>query len=78
MMTKKLIQSKKETEINNEHLVVANNELDKFVYSASHDLRSPITSLKGLIEVAQLEESHSEIKKYLRLMYKSLVKQDNL
>lgn len=76
MMTKKLIQSKKETEINNEHLVVANNELDKFVYSASHDLRSPITSLKGLIEVAQLEESPSEIKKYLRLMYKSLVKQD--
>jgi signal transduction histidine kinase len=75
-MVEKLISSKKEIEGKNKNLILANKELDKFVYSASHDLRSPITSLKGLIEVAQLEDDISQIKDYLNLMYKSLTKQD--
>lgn len=37
----------------NEDLTKINTELDRFVYSASHDLRAPISSLLGLIEVAQ-------------------------
>ncbi|WP_300564525.1 HAMP domain-containing sensor histidine kinase [Flavobacterium sp.] len=76
IMVQKLLKTKNEIEIKNENLIIANAELDKFVYSASHDLRSPITSLKGLIEVAQLEEDPSQIKDYLDLMHQSLVKQD--
>lgn len=76
IMVKRLIVSKKEIEIKNENLILANNELDRFVYSASHDLRSPITSLKGLIEITQLEDDVDQIKDYLRLMYQSLAKQD--
>jgi signal transduction histidine kinase len=42
-------------ETDNNNLIKANKELDKFVYSASHDLRAPISSLQGLIEVMKLE-----------------------
>lgn len=76
IMVKRLTISKKETEVKNENLLLANHELDRFVYSASHDLRSPITSLKGLIKITQLEDDISQIKDYLELMHQSLVKQD--
>jgi signal transduction histidine kinase len=76
IMVKRLIVSKKEIEAKNENLILVNHELDRFVYSASHDLRSPITSLKGLIEITQLEDDPNLIKKYLNLMHQSLAKQD--
>lgn len=76
IMVKRLLVSKKEIEVKNENLLIVNRELDRFVYSASHDLRSPITSLKGLIEITQLEDDIVQIKDYLRLMHQSLTKQD--
>jgi signal transduction histidine kinase len=76
VMVKRLLASKKETEIKNENLILLNHELDRFVYSASHDLRSPITSLKGLIEITKLEDDIDQIKEYLDLMYQSLARQD--
>lgn len=65
-----------ETEQKNNKLLLANKELDKFVYSASHDLRAPISSLQGLIEVMKLEDDITECKTYLNLMHESLNKQD--
>jgi len=76
IMVKRLIASKKEIEVKNENLLIVNNELDNFVYSVSHDLRSPITSLKGLIDVINLEDDLDQIKYYLMLMCQSLDKQD--
>lgn len=76
IMVKRLVISKKEIECKNKNLLLANSELDRFVYSASHDLRSPITSLKGLIQITLLEEDPNQIKDYLNLMYQSLNKQD--
>ncbi|MTH16497.1 HAMP domain-containing sensor histidine kinase [Flavobacterium sp. LC2016-01] len=76
IMVKRLLVSKKEIEVKNENLMLVNHELDCFVYSASHDLRSPITSLKGLIKITQLEDNVSQIKDYLNLMEQSLAKQD--
>lgn len=76
IMVKRLLISKKEIEEKNENLLLVNHELDRFVYSASHDLRSPITSLKGLIEITQLEDDIDQIRDYLTLMHKSLIKQD--
>ena len=35
-------------------LKVANEELDTFMYRSSHDLRRPLTSLLGLVEVARM------------------------
>ncbi|WP_230407933.1 sensor histidine kinase [Flavobacterium hydrocarbonoxydans] len=75
-MVKRLIISKKEIENKNENLIQVNHELDRFVYSASHDLRSPITSLKGLIELTQIEDDTDQIREYLCLMHQSLTRQD--
>lgn len=76
IMIKRLISSKIEIEVKNENLIRLNSELDNFVYSVSHDLRSPITSLKGLIEIAKLEDDLEQINYYLMLMNQSLNKQD--
>jgi signal transduction histidine kinase len=76
ILVERLTASKKEIEIKNENLIMLNSELDNFVYSVSHDLRSPITSLKGLIEIINLEDDSDQIKYYLMLMRQSLNKQD--
>jgi two-component system, chemotaxis family, CheB/CheR fusion protein len=38
----------------NEKLVITNNDLDNFIYTASHDLRAPVSNIEGLIN--SLEE----------------------
>jgi PAS domain S-box-containing protein len=60
----------------NEELIKINAELDRFVYSASHDLRAPIASLLGLIEVARLERSMDTILQLLDMQKKSLLRLD--
>ncbi|MGK7396754.1 MAG: PAS domain S-box protein [Candidatus Cyclobacteriaceae bacterium M3_2C_046] len=61
----------------NEELKKVNNELDRFVYSASHDLRAPLLSILGLIGVAKLETQEAEKGKCLSLMEKSIKKLDS-
>ena len=60
----------------NEDLTKINTELDRFVYSASHDLRAPISSLLGLIEVAKMEKDMDSVLQLLDLQKKSLVRMD--
>jgi PAS domain S-box-containing protein len=60
----------------NEDLVKINAELDRFVYSASHDLRAPISSLLGLIEIAKLEKDTENVLQLLELQKKSLTRMD--
>ncbi|MCC5920482.1 MAG: PAS domain-containing sensor histidine kinase [Cyclobacteriaceae bacterium] len=48
-------------------LIFKNNELDTFIYRASHDLKGPITTLMGLSNVATLDLTDSKAKRYLRL-----------
>ncbi len=60
----------------NEELVKTNAELDRFVYSASHDLRAPIASLLGLIEVAKFEPNREKINELLEMQRKSLFRLD--
>jgi signal transduction histidine kinase len=50
----------------NEALEKANAELDRFVYSASHDLKAPLSSLLGLIEIAKKDPE--EVPRYLDMM----------
>ena len=61
----------------NEKLKKINQELDRFVYSASHDLRAPLTSIVGLINLSEMEEVPLAITQYLGLMKKSADKLDS-
>lgn len=64
------INNKTEQEIlaKNELLGKTNSELDRFVYSASHDLRAPLRSLLGLIEVTQRTTNPEELDQCFALM----------
>ncbi|MBX7242495.1 MAG: HAMP domain-containing histidine kinase [Bacteroidia bacterium] len=52
----------------------ANEELDRFVYSVSHDLRAPITSVMGLLDLCESDKENLD--KYLALQKKSMLKLD--
>src|SRR6267378_2760670 len=43
----------------NDELTKINRELDSFVYSVSHNLRSPLASVLGLVNVALLDDQKS-------------------
>ncbi len=60
----------------NEDLMVTNREMDKLVYSASHDLKAPISSMKGLIDLTAREQDPVMIRTYLDMMLNSLNKQE--
>ncbi|MCD9016769.1 sensor histidine kinase [Parachryseolinea silvisoli] len=52
----------------NEMLTKTNSELDRFVYSTSHDLRAPLSSVLGLINIADRTENPQDVKRYLSMM----------
>lgn len=56
-MIRELELSREELRLNNERLVSTNQKLDSFIYASSHDLKSPINNLEGLL---QLFESRGE------------------
>ncbi|MBN8652814.1 MAG: HAMP domain-containing histidine kinase [Cytophagales bacterium] len=45
-----------------------NEELDRFVYSASHDMRAPLSSLLGLITIAEKTQTPQETAMCLKMM----------
>jgi len=68
-----LRENEKRLHDKNEELVKVNKELDRFVYSASHDLRSPISSVRGLINLVKLNPNSPETKSYMDMMDKQLI-----
>lgn len=52
----------------NELLAKANTELDQFVYSVSHDLRAPLSSILGLTNVYQLTDEPGEKESIVRFI----------
>ena len=60
----------------NNDLKKINGELDRFVYSASHDLKAPLSSLLGLLGILRQEHNEEQREKYLDLMEKSIHKMD--
>lgn len=61
-----------ELEKTNADLVRANDELNRFVYSASHDLKAPLASILGIVEVARMEGEEHETAYYLSLIERSV------
>ncbi len=61
----------------NEELKKINTELDNFVYSVSHDLRSPLLSIKGILElILKTNLLDEKITHYLNLAKTSTVRLD--
>ncbi len=59
-----------EKKIQHQNLMLekANAELDRFVYSVSHDLKSPLSSILGLMSIAEMSEDPQEMIKCIRMM----------
>jgi signal transduction histidine kinase len=56
----------------NKALKKLNLELDSFVYSTAHDLRSPLSSLLGLLNIIKFENKQEELKPYFQMMQESI------
>ncbi|MDZ7651007.1 MAG: hypothetical protein U5K54_29890 [Cytophagales bacterium] len=52
-----MLEHEKSLSITNTELSKLNSELDRFVYSTSHDLMAPLSSVKGLINLAKLTDN---------------------
>ena len=61
----------------NDELKKINLELDNFVYSVSHDLRSPLLSIKGILaQVFRTGDLNEKSTKYLKLAESSVIRLD--
>ncbi len=53
-------------------------ELDRFVYSASHDLSAPLKSILGLVNIAKIENKNSNLETHLKYIEDSIYKQERV
>ncbi len=60
----------------NMELEKAYHELDKFVYSASHDMRSPLMSILGVVKLAKMEEPAGGYLPYFEMIEESVLRLD--
>jgi signal transduction histidine kinase len=51
-----------------EELKIRNSELDNFVYKVSHDLRAPLSSVLGLVNLAQMPGNDDNPAEYLKII----------
>lgn len=61
-----------------ERLHKVNQQLDRFLYSTSHDLRAPISSVLGLINVARYDVKDTTTTEYLNLIEGRVRKLDSV
>ncbi|MDH5367022.1 MAG: HAMP domain-containing histidine kinase [Cyclobacteriaceae bacterium] len=61
-------QIEQELRTANKSLIKTNTELDHFVYCASHDLKAPLSSILGLINIAKLEVKEEKSLEYFNLI----------
>lgn len=60
----------------NRDLIKTNTELDRFVYSVSHDLRSPLTSILGLISFIEEESKETDTLEHIIMIRNSVNRLD--
>jgi signal transduction histidine kinase len=75
-MIRNIDYSRKKIAIQNIYLTNVNKELDQLIYSVTHDLRSPLVSLSGLIELINMQTEITDVKEYTSIMELSIAKQN--
>jgi signal transduction histidine kinase len=73
---KDMYETRKALRVKNRELKKTNEELNRFVYSVSHDLRAPLMSLLGLINLGKNEDNVEARTEFFDLMEKSIQKMD--
>lgn len=61
----------------NQDLRKSNHELDKFVYSVSHDLRAPLLSMQGIVEITADETQEELTATHMQMLKGSIQRLDN-
>jgi PAS domain S-box-containing protein len=67
------ITERKKTE---RELLETNHELDTFFYKASHDLKGPLASVMGIVNLARLESQNSDLEGYFAMIETSVRRLD--
>ena len=60
-----------------DELETANHELNRLIYSTSHDLRSPLASIVSIINLAKLDYLDDEVTNYFNLIERCAEKMDD-
>ncbi len=63
-----IIKQEQQLQEKNDVLEKLTMELDRFIYSASHDIRSPVSSIQGLISLMKLELKDENSQNLVKLM----------
>jgi PAS domain S-box-containing protein len=63
----------------NQRLIRTNNDLDNFVYTASHDLKAPITNIEGLMRILERNfssdvQQKETVRKLTGMIYESIAR----
>ena len=72
-----LFNSRRELKLKTIELEKAYDELEKFVYSASHDLRAPLGSVLGILKLAKAEGLEGVAAEYFKMIEKTVGKLDS-
>jgi signal transduction histidine kinase len=71
-----IYQTRKQLKTKIEELQKTNDELNRFVYSTSHDLRSPLANILGILNLAKLQQTSPDIDNYFGMIESCVNKMD--
>jgi signal transduction histidine kinase len=71
-----IYQTRKQLKTKIDELQKTNDELNRFVYSTSHDLRSPLANILGILNLAKLQETSPDIDNYFGMIESCVNKMD--
>lgn len=76
MNASEIYQTRKQLKLKMEELEKTNDELSRFIYSASHDLRSPLMSVLGIVTLAKMDNSVVDPNGYMQMIEISVTRLD--